>query len=163
MSVSRVLVPFVALMLVAGCGTPTGTTQPTTEPSPTLFAEQAVDLPADANPPADPCQFGAALFDVGPVALCQKAVALATARLGVLHWPITSTRFRTNLCPPNARCDLRFPELVEGWVIFTFTAGDPVMIHVGPPTNVGAPPNVLVVGDPEPLPDWLREEIAAGR
>ena len=109
-----------------------------------------------AGPPsgpgeADPCQFGAVVFDVGPVALCKQAVALAQERLGSLHWPVTSTRFRQELCQPNARCA---PLQNEGWVIFTFSIGDPSMIHVAPDVN-----GVVVAENLQAVPGWLLEEI----
>ncbi len=93
--------------------------------------------------------------------ICTSAVALANARLGWLHWPVTSTAFRTSMCPPNARC--RFPGDSQGWVIFTFAVGDPVMIHVGPTNVGGAIAAGLVAGDPEPLPDWLLQEMSGIR
>jgi hypothetical protein len=104
----------------------------------------------------DPCDFGAIVFDVGP-AICSDAVALAEARLGWLHWPVASTRFRPDVCPPFARCPANLGN--EGWVIFTFSIGEPSMIHVGPPDptlGIGA---ALVAGEPQPLPDWLRDEL----
>lgn len=113
--------------------------------------------PEGGAPAGIPCDFGGAAPDVGPE-ICERAIALAEARLGWLHWPVASTRFRASMCPPNARCLAASGD--EGWVIFEFTVGDPVMIRVGPPI-VGNVVDLsrLVAGDPEPLPDWLREEL----
>ena len=105
--------------------------------------------------PSNPCEFGAVVFAVGPVDFCEKAVALAQVRLGWLHWPVTSTSFRSEICPPNARC-MGDGDDNEGWVIFTFSIGDPSMIHVGPDAN-----GVVVAGFLEPLPDWLIKELNA--
>ncbi len=112
--------------------------------------------PAGGAAQSNPCDFGAIVFDVGP-AICSDAVALAQARLGWLHWPVTATQFRPDLCPPFARCPP--PPGTDGWVIFTFSIGEPSMIHVGPPDptlGIGA---ALVAGEPQPLPDWLRDEL----
>ena len=100
----------------------------------------------------NPCEFGAVALDVGPVALCEQAVALAQQRLGWLHWPVTSIRFRQDMCPPNARC---LPVVGnEAWVVFTFSMGDPTMIHVVPDAT-----GALSALNPESPPDWLRDEI----
>ena len=111
--------------------------------------------PSDQAAQSNPCEFGAVVFDVGPVDFCAKAVALAQVRLGWLHWPVTSTSFRSEICPPNARC-LGDGADNEGWVIFTFSIGDPSMIHVGPDAN-----GVVVAGFPEAPPDWLIKELDA--
>jgi hypothetical protein len=148
-------------MLVVGCGSDAASIGPAsgTDSSANEAAPPGVD-PATVD---KACQFGAVVFDVGPVALCTRAVALATARLGILRWPITSIAFRLSVCPPNARCLAAVGEPVEGWVIFTFSAGAPAIVHVGRPSNVGAVPNALIAGPPQPVPDWLLKEIAASR
>jgi hypothetical protein len=43
-------------------------------------------------------------------------------------------------------------------VIFTFSIGDPQMIHIGVDPSHGIEA-VLVAGDPQPVPDWLRDEL----
>jgi hypothetical protein len=101
---------------------------------------------------ANPCEFGAVAFDVGPVDLCEQAIALAEARLGWLHWPITSVRFRQDMCPPNARCVAL--ARTEAWVVFTFSMGDPSMVHL-----VADATGALSALNPESPPDWLLEEI----
>jgi hypothetical protein len=105
---------------------------------------------------SNPCEFGAAVFDVGPVGLCEDAIALAQARLGWLHWPVTSMTFRRDMCPPNARCAIVAGiDRGEGWGIFTFSIGDPSMIHISRDAN-----GVLIPGNPESPPDWLKEELS---
>jgi hypothetical protein len=128
-----------------------------------LLAACGTDVGANAEPAADPCSDVAAVQgqaiggwknQVAELDVCSTAVALATARLGWLHGPITSTTFRASICPPNARC----ARVIDagGWVIFTFAFGDPVMIHVGlgETTDAG-----FGAGEPEPVPDWLIDEI----
>ena len=88
--------------------------------------------------------------------ICQKALTLAEASLGI-HAPITSTRFRMDMCPPNARC--AFGIGAQGWVIFTFAFGPPRMVFVAPPDPVDDQSVELVARGPEPLPDWLLEEL----
>jgi hypothetical protein len=96
-----------------------------------------------------------------PNDICVQAVALAETQLGWLHAPITGVTFRGSLCPPNARCA---PALGgQGWVIFEFIAGDPVMVYVGPPDPVDDQSLDLVARPGEPPPEWLVEEMAAGR
>jgi hypothetical protein len=95
----------------------------------------------------------------GRVLSCPLAVDLAGRKLGWLHWPVTATDFRWSLCPPNARCP--FLPQDQGWVIFRFWAGDPVMIHVGRVDLGDIEAGPFVANDPEPLPDWLLEEISA--
>lgn len=93
-------------------------------------------------------------------ARCQRVVALADERLGVLHWPVADVDVRWNLCPPNARC--AFLQLSQAWVIYRFSIGDPLMIHVRPSAADGDfMVDNLVAGDPEPLPGWLLEELQA--
>lgn len=70
---------------------------------------------------------------------------------GWLHWPVTSVRFMTGMCPPFARCGPTRPD--QGWVVFTFSIGDPSMVHVT--TDEGG---ALIAGDPEALPEWLLED-----
>jgi hypothetical protein len=111
--------------------------------------------PTSGQAPSNPCEFGAVVFDVGPVDFCAKAVALAQVQLGWLHWPVASTSFRSEICPPNARCVGDGAD-DEGWVVFTFSIGDPSMIHVGPDAN-----GVVVAGVPEAPPDWLMDELNA--
>lgn len=107
--------------------------------------------PADGTSP-NPCEFGAAVFDVGPVEFCKQAVALAQARIGWLHWPITSTHFATSLCPPNARCRFVLDQ-TEGWVVFTFSIGDPSMVLITTDSN-----GILNAADQKPVPKWLLDE-----
>jgi hypothetical protein len=110
------------------------------------------------EPTTDPCQFGSAVFDVGPVNFCRQAIALAEAKLGWVHWPITSTTFRQSMCPPNARC--RGPGPDEGTVIFTFSVGEPRMIFVAHAQGTGGEPlGPIEAGDPQPVPDWVLEQI----
>jgi hypothetical protein len=137
---TRILGLLLVTILVSACGSATA-------PAGTAAA-------AHEMPPTDPC---AEFRDWGST-ICPQAIALANARLGWLHWPVTSTSFRTTMCPPNARC--AFPGENQGWVIFTFAVGDPVGIHVGPANVGGASAAGLVAGDPEPLPDWLLQEMA---
>ncbi len=146
----------IAFVLVGGCGSTAESAVPPTNAPILAVAQPGVD-PAILG---QACQFGAVVFDVGPIALCAKAVALAIARLGGPHWPITSISFQVSLCPPNARCRAVPDEPVEGWVIFTFADGSAAMIHVGPAQIIGAPPNTLVAGAPEPVPQWLLDQMA---
>jgi hypothetical protein len=115
------------------------------------FASACNAAPTGASA-SNPCDFGAVVLDVGPVALCEHAIAVAEARLGWLHWPIRSTRFRLDLCPPNARCMPPAPN--EAWVIFTFTSGDPAMVHV-----VADASGALSALDQESPPAWLLDEL----
>jgi hypothetical protein len=130
------------MLLVAGCG---------------ASAHSAEGQAATGGP----CAVASPVV-VGDPSLCLKAISLAEARLGWLHWPITSTTFRSNLCPPNARCAFAAS---QGWVIFTFWTGDPVMVHVAPAGDIallgeaGVGAAGLIAGDPEPLPDWLLDEL----
>jgi len=103
-----------------------------------------------------PCDFdGQVEADIGVE--CANAIAIAEARLGWLHAPITAVRYRTSMCPPNARCRATLRR--EGTVVFTFAVGEPLMIFVHPGGPDGSGP--LVAENPEPLPDWLLEELAA--
>ena len=117
----------------------------------------AVAEPDSLCPPPDIEMDGA--IDVA--ARCQLVLSLADARLGILHWPITHVDVRWNICPPGARC--RFLALTQAWVIYQFSIGDPVMIHVRTRPGVEDMNEALVAGEPEPLPDWLLEELQAGK
>lgn len=90
---------------------------------------------------------------------CLQAIEVASARLGWLHAPVTSMEVRWDMCPPFARC-FAIAGRTNAWVIFTFSFGDPSMVHVGQPE--GGPAGAgFVAGDPEPLPDWLLDELRA--
>lgn len=79
---------------------------------------------------------------------CQDAIAVANARIGWLHWPITKTTAVPGLpCPPGARC--RFSPTTWS-VIFAFWAGDPVMVVVTRDES-----GVVSAADPEPVPSWM--------
>ncbi len=104
-------------------------------------------------PPPDVAMPGA----VDIVARCERVISVADERLGLLHWPVSSVQVRWNLCPPGARC--LFLQLRQAWVIYRFWAGDPVMIHVGPPLAGVDLTDDLVADAPEPLPAWLVEEL----
>jgi hypothetical protein len=95
---------------------------------------------------------------VDVAARCKHVIAVADERLGLLHWPVSEVQVRWTLCPPGARC--RFLQLRQAWVIYRFWAGDPVMIHVGPPQEGVDLTDDLVADAPEPLPAWLAEELA---
>jgi hypothetical protein len=92
----------IATLLVGACGTNAESAVP---PAPDASAPAVVPPGVDAALVARACQFGRIVFDVGPVALCAKAVALAIARLGGPHAPITSAsspaaaRYRTRMTP----------------------------------------------------------------
>ena len=105
-----------------------------------------------AAEPGGPC--AATAGQVGDI--CPQALTLAEASLGI-HAPTTSVGFRTSMCPPNARCAA--PAAGQGWVIFTFVVGPPRMVYVGPPDPVDDQARPLVARGPEPLPDWLLEEM----
>jgi hypothetical protein len=47
--------------------------------------------------------------------------------------------------------------LHEGWVVYEFWSGDPVMVHVGAAFVGDVMTHEFVAGEPEPLPDWLLE------
>ena len=106
-----------------------------------------------ACPPPDFAFNGA----VDVVAHCRRVLGVADARLGLLHWPVTDVRVRWSLCPPGARCV--FLQFNQGWVIYRFAVGDPAMIHVGPRLENDVVVEELVADAPEPLPDWLLEEL----
>lgn len=127
-------------MLLAACGGTSGA---------------AVADPDSLCPPPDIEMDGA--IDVA--ARCQLVLSLADARLGVLHWPVTEVDVRWNLCPPGARCALM--PLSQAWVIYQFSIGEPVMINVRSTPDVVEMSDALIAGDPEPLPDWLVEELQA--
>ena len=93
------------------------------------------------------------------VARCERVIAVADEQLGLLHWPVSNVQVRWNLCPPGARCV--FLQLRQAWVIYRFWAGDPVMIHVGPRLAGVDLTDDLVADAPEPLPDWLVQELEA--
>jgi hypothetical protein len=90
-------------------------------------------------------------------ARCQLVIAVADERLGLLHWPVSNVQVRWNLCPPGARC--AFLQLRQAWVIYRFWAGDPVMIHVAPRLAGVDLTDDLVADAPEPIPQWLAEEL----
>lgn len=120
---------------------------------------QAATGAAAAADPTNPC-VGLLARDVNvldPIAQCEQSVALANARLGWLHWPVSSIHYRQTICPPNARCLAMIGD--QGWVIYTFWSGDPVMIHVGPQILGDVVTGEVVASQPEPLPDWLLEEL----
>lgn len=109
--------------------------------------------------PTDPCAILAARDDniVDPTTQCREAVALANARLGWLHWPVSSIEYRLDMCPPNARCASAVG--TQGWVIYSFWSGDPIMVHVGSVVVGDMTTGELVTDEPEPLPAWLLEEL----
>lgn len=107
--------------------------------------------------PEDPCLLWQEAFAVIPDR-CGEAVNVAEARLGWLHWPVASRVLRLNLCPPNARCRAPAPDEFNAWVIYRFTSGDPVMIHVHADGQDASA--ALVAEAPERPPDWLLEELA---
>ena len=111
--------------------------------------------------PMNPCadaQGGAVVFGDNPVVLeCSRAIEIANSRLGLVHWPVGSIEFRRSMCPPNARCALG---LHEGWVVYEFWFGDPLMIRVGAVFVGDVMTREFVAGEPEPLPDWLLEHRA---
>lgn len=92
---------------------------------------------------------------------CLQAVALAEARLGALHWPISSVNYRLGLCGPGMRC-AEVDEREHGWVIFTFWIGDPVMINVRSERQADGEGFELVAHDPEPVPDWVVRILQPG-
>ena len=102
----------------------------------------------------------AAVDDLGAdrAQFCRRVIDLAEERVGWLR-QVEFVRFRQEICPPNARC--MPPPPGAGWVIFLFGDGDPSMVHVGPPEALGAPGDGLVASAPEPVPDWLLDELAA--
>ena len=112
----------------------------------------AVDARALCPPPDFEIQ-GA----VDVAARCRHIVALADERLGLLHWPVSDVDLRWNICPPGARCV--FLQLNQAWVIYRFSFGDPVMIHVRQRTGGNGIADDFVADAPEPLPDWLLEEL----
>jgi hypothetical protein len=142
---SRRLVAILALVvIVAGCG----------GGGPAPAGDQA------AADPMNPCvgETSDSSVDAGMIPLtCDLAIDLANERLGWLHWPVTAIEFHRSLCPPNARC--AFP-VRQGWVMFSFWSGDPVMIHVGPVLEGDVETARFTAGEPEPPPDWLLEERA---
>jgi len=155
----------ITILLVGACGETAAT--PSSLPAAvevSAAADTAVDSAIDAAAldelVGQACQFGAVLFEVGPVALCASAVRLAVARLGNLRLPISSIRFRLELCPPNARCAPLPEEPIEGWVIVEFNGAAPVLIHVAPLEVLGVATDTLVAGAPEPLPPWLLATLA---
>jgi hypothetical protein len=114
--------------------------------------------PDPMNPCAD-SQGAAVVFGANAVVLdCARAVEIANTRLGLVHWPIESIEFHRSMCPPNARCRLG---LHEGWVVYEFWSGDPVMIRVGAVFVGDVMSQDFVAGEPEPLPDWLLEHRAS--
>ncbi len=115
----------------------------------------AVDAPGPCPPP-DIAMDGAVDIE----ARCRRILAIADARLGPLHVPITEVEVRWNVCPPGARC--RFIQLSQGWVMYRFWVGDPVMIHVTAPVENNMVLDELVAGEPEPLPGWLLEQLGWG-
>jgi hypothetical protein len=155
MSRYRALLPLLATLLI-GCGT----AGPSPSAAPTFAQPTAVDQapPVDKQVLQEACQFGALVFDVGPVVLCQKAIELAIERLGPLHWPITSIHFILSLCPPGAPCAA--PTEKEGWVIFTFTAGLPIMVHVGPAGAIAGVDGPLIPDAPQEVPGWLAAQLS---
>ncbi len=143
------------LLAVAACGT-SGPTAEVATSAPTSASEPSTKLIAQL-PFADPCVFGAAVFDVGPVALCQQAVGLAIARLGTDHPAITSITFRQDLCPPNAPCAPPRPN--ESWVVFTFVGGGATMVRVAPAGVELGLNGPLIADAPDVLPAWLAAEM----
>lgn len=126
--------------VVVACGTPTG---------------GAGDPEWDALcPPPDFPIEGA----VDVAARCRSVLAVADDRLGLLHWPVSSAKVRWNICPPNARC-VEFVQLSQAWVVYRFWFGDPVMIHVKPPTGGDLMGGEFVADAPEPVPAWLLDEL----
>jgi hypothetical protein len=89
---------------------------------------------------------------------CQRAIEVADARLGWLHLPVSSVEYRTDVCPPNARC--RF-DADSAWILYTFMNGDRTMIHVARVLVGDEPIGDFAAGEPEPLPDWLLDEAGA--
>ena len=135
-----VCVAVLLAVLLVGCGTALGDDPKAPDP---------------ACPPPDIEMRGA----IDLVARCERFLSVANARLGTLHWPVTDVELRWSLCPPNARC--AFVQLRQAWVIYRFSLGDPVMIHVGPRLAGNVIVEDLVAGAPEPLPAWLRDDPVA--
>jgi hypothetical protein len=107
----------------------------------------------------DPCSedlVNDALVD--PVAPCREAMQLADAELGLIHAPVSRVRVRSDMCPPNARCALSDLRNVH-WVIYEFWFGAPRMVYVGPPDQVDDQSKLLDARAPEPLPEWLLDEL----
>lgn len=89
---------------------------------------------------------------------CEKAVQHATDRLGGIHWPVTATHWRYGLCGPGIPCDV-VGAGEFGWVIFEFTVGDPVMIHVHSVRQADGEGFVLVADAPQAPPAWVLETL----
>jgi hypothetical protein len=136
------LAALVVVLLFAACGSATS---------------QTSGAPGDGASSGDPCAHLGEFHG-----RCEEAIAIANARLGWLHWPITSTEIRDALCGPNMRCAMLLVPGVRSWVIFQFMVGGPVMVHVHLQEQNGeAVGDVLVADAPEPLPEWLLNEISA--
>ena len=140
---------------LTGCG---GAVAPADAEGP---ADDPVNAPAaapnDACPPPNVEIAGA--LDI--IAECRRMIALADARLGLMHWPVTDVTLRWSLCPPNARC--LFMQFRQAWVVYRFLVGEPAMIHIRPSEPMGAVMVSEYVADaPEPVPDWLIEQIERG-
>ena len=92
------------------------------------------------------------------------ALELANDQLGVLHWPVTRVDYTASMCGGKDRCaapgvgdaNLVVLPIDEAWIIFTFWAGDPLMVRVGPTEVLG----VFEASAPQPVPDWLVDHLA---
>ena len=94
--------------------------------------------------------------------LCRRALPIAIDRLGVWHWPISTADFRSSTCTSNVRCRLAQGDTDQGWLIFTFWVGDPVMVNIQSQRQADGEGFELVAELPQPVPAPLLEEISGG-
>jgi hypothetical protein len=141
-------------LLVAACG---AQVPGPTAVAPAATAASAAPAPIVQRPIVNPCEFGAVVFDVGPVKLCEKAVALATQQLAVGHGPITSITFRQVLCPAGQPCPA--PRENEAWIVFTIAGGAVTMVHIAPAGAGFGLDGPLVADPPQVPPAWLVAEV----
>ena len=100
--------------------------------------------------------------DEQTVSVCRRALPIAIDRLGFWHWPISTADYRSTICTSNGRCLLAAGGLDQGWLIFTFWVGDPVMVNVQSQRQSDGEGFELVAEVPQPVPDVLLTEISGG-
>src|SRR5512132_668370 len=86
--------------------------------------------------------------------MCEKAVEVATARLGGVHVPVTAVHWNLGLCGEGMRCG-EGDATDFGWVIFQFMFGDPVMLHVHSVRQADGEGMELVADPPASVPAWV--------
>ena len=100
--------------------------------------------------------------DEQTIKVCRRALPVAIDRLGFWHWPISTADYRSTVCSSDRRCLLFLGGTDQGWLIFTFWVGDPVMVNVHSQRQADGEGFELVAEMPQAVPAPLLVEIMGG-